>query len=295
MQVTASIIIRTYNEARHLGGLLQGIARQYQNGFDHEVIVVDSGSTDETLDIARKEGARIVSIPKEEFSFGRSLNVGCEAAQGDTLVFISGHCVPASDRWLHELVQPIYDGRVSLAYGRQLPGNENKFSEGQLFLKFYPEDSQLPQDGFFCNNANAAIGKAIWTDYRFDEELTGLEDMELGQRLVEDGMKIGYVAEAPVYHHHSETWRQIKGRYEREAIALRKIMPEVTISVGDFVRYFASGVLLDASKAIQDRCFWSNSRELLLFRLLQFWGSYRGNHHHKRLTREEKERYFYPS
>lgn len=292
--MTASIIIRTYNESKHLGDLLDGIRGQYQNGFDHEVIIVDSGSTDATLDIAHDRGCGIVEIPRNEFSFGRSLNVGCEAAQGDSLVFISGHCVPASDRWLHELVRPIREGLVSFSYGRQLPGGENKFSEGQLFRKFYPEESQLPQEGFFCNNANAALDRAVWKDYRFDEELTGLEDMQLGQRLVGAGMKIGYIAEAAVYHHHSETWGQVLSRYEREAIALRKIMPNVTLSIGDFTRYFASGVLLDASRAIQDRCFWANAKELFLFRLLQFWGSYRGNHHHKRLTREEKERYFYP-
>lgn len=292
--MNASIIIRTYNEQEHLHELLTSIDRQSCNGSDHEVILVDSGSNDRTLDIAHSHGCRILHIGRHEFSFGRSLNVGCAAAQGENLVFVSGHCVPASSDWLRRLIEPLQDGQISFIYGRQLVGDRNKFSESQLFKKFYPDESRLPQEGFFCNNANAALKQPVWQQYRFDEDLTGLEDMHLGRRLVRDGFSLGYVAEAPVYHHHSETWREVLKRYEREAIALRKIMPEVTVSFSDFVRYFVSGVLLDTSEALRQRRFLRSPREIMAFRFLQFWGSYRGSHYHKRLTRELKEHYFYP-
>src|SRR3546814_9382361 len=89
-----SIVIRTLNEARYLGELLEGIASQETQGLDVETVLIDSGSTDDTLAIAEKHGCVITHITREEFSFGRSLNLGCEAAQGEVLILISGHCVP---------------------------------------------------------------------------------------------------------------------------------------------------------------------------------------------------------
>ena len=85
----ASVIIRTLNESRYLRELLQAISDQETEGLSHEVIIVDSGSTDETLKIANEYGCQITYIKKEDFSFGRSLNVGCKFCSGDFLIFIS--------------------------------------------------------------------------------------------------------------------------------------------------------------------------------------------------------------
>ncbi|MCG8430058.1 MAG: MBL fold metallo-hydrolase, partial [Candidatus Omnitrophica bacterium] len=73
-----SIVIRTLNESRHLEALLQSIAEQRLDGLSHEVIIVDSGSTDRTLEIAERNGCRIVHIERAVFSYGRSLNMGCD-------------------------------------------------------------------------------------------------------------------------------------------------------------------------------------------------------------------------
>lgn len=290
----ASIVIRTYNEEKHLGDLLQAVHEQECDGIDREVVVVDSGSTDRTREIAHSFGSKVTHIRKEEFSFGHSLNIGCEAATGDHLVFISGHCVPASRTWLRELVAPLGKNRIAYTYGIQLGNGSSRFSECQLFAKYYPNRSQTPQEGFFCNNANAALSRNIWLEHRFDEELTGLEDMHLAARLLKEGYKIGYVAEAPVFHLHEETWTQVRRRFEREAIALQHIMPEVHINFLDFLRYFASAVMLDVGAALQQRKLTSNAGDIILFRLMQFWGSYRGNHFHRQLSKRRKEAYFYP-
>jgi len=291
---SASIVIRTYNEERHLDELLQAIANQKTNGLSREVIVVDSGSTDRTLAVAHARACKIVHIAKEEFSFGRSLNVGCAVAEGDYLVFVSGHCVPVHDQWLRHLVAPLESEGIVYTYGRQLGGNGTKFSERQLFRKYFPEASRVPQEGFFCNNANAALRRSAWETQKFDEELTGLEDMHLARRLVESGSKLGYIAEAAVYHYHQEEWRQIRRRYEREAIALQHILPQIHVSLPDFLRYFISAVLLDSGEALQERRSWKAFPEIVMFRLMQFWGTYRGNHDHRKLSRELKEQYFYP-
>ena len=87
----ASIVIRTLNEEKHLEELLLACMQQKLNGLEYEVVVVDSGSIDRTLEIAERYECVVKKISREEFSFGRSLNMGCERATGDILVFISGH------------------------------------------------------------------------------------------------------------------------------------------------------------------------------------------------------------
>jgi glycosyltransferase involved in cell wall biosynthesis len=274
--------------------VLRRINAQQGGSLKTETIVVDSGSTDSTRSIAQHHGCKILEIQKDEFTFGRSLNRGCEAARGSFLVFVSGHCVPVNGDWLGNLIEPLKEGIADYVYGRQLGGSTSKFSECQLFSKYYPENSLLPQATFFCNNANAGLPRTTWETFRFNEELTGLEDMELGKRLLGAGLKIGYVANAPVFHLHEESWTTVRRRYEREAIALQHIMPQVQINFGDFLRYFFSAALSDMGAAILKRRFLSTVPEILVFRLMQFWGSYRGNHEHRRLSREMKEMYFYP-
>ncbi|WP_421788183.1 glycosyltransferase [Hyphobacterium sp.] len=291
----ASIVIRTYNEGKWLGEVLEACAAQDNGEFSHEVVIVDSGSTDDTLAIAEQHGARVTHIKKSDFTFGRSLNVGCEFAEGRFLVFISGHCIPVGDQWLVNLIRPLHEGTVSFTYGRQQgrPG-VTKFSEEQLFRKYFPEHGSIPQEGFFCNNANSAVLKEIWKTYKFDEEVTGLEDMVMGKRLVADGHKIGYVADASVIHLHEETWSKVKTRYEREAIALQGIMPEVHIRFRDFIRFTVAGIMYDMSEALNQRVFWKEAGSIFMFRLMQYWGSYRGNNDHRKLSQERKDRYFYP-
>lgn len=290
----ASIVIRTLNEAKHLADLLTMLNRQITPGLEVETVVIDSGSTDGTIDIAKAHGARITSITKAEFSFGRSLNRGCAFASGDIFVLISGHCVPVDVNWLQNLCQPLINGRVDYSYGRQIGDDDSNYSERRVFAKYFPETSQIPQSGFFCNNANAAVTRAAWQQHQFDEDLTGLEDMDLAKRLVLAGMKIGYVADATVFHHHQESWPQIRRRFEREAIALRSIMPEVHLSRVDVARFFLASTWGDWRSAWRNGIRSTSLADIARYRWNQFVGSYKGNHEHQTLSRSAKERFFYP-
>lgn len=291
----ASIVIRTLNEASYLDDLLTMIARQQADSLQHEVVLVDSGSTDGTVEIARRHGCRITTIAKEEFSFGRSLNRGCDFARGEILVFISGHCIPVDEHWLQRLCQPLTEGRAEYTYGRQVGDDDSYFSERRIFAKYFPETSAIPQEGFFCNNANSAITRAAWAAHRFDEELTGLEDMALAKEITAAGGRIGYAADAPVFHHHNESWASVRRRFEREALALQSIMPEVQISRLDMIRYILTSVWMDLRSARKNHSLRGHWRDILRYRIAQYTGSYAGNHGHRRLSQSRKERFFYPS
>ncbi|MEJ2767035.1 glycosyltransferase [Photobacterium sp. MCCC 1A19761] len=288
-----SIVIRTLNEQRHLVELLEAIRIQDQSEFRIETVIIDSGSTDNTLDIANKYGCRITHIKKENFTFGRSLNDGCEFSNGDFLVFISGHCIPVDNNWINNLVRPLVD-QCSYAYGRQLGRDTTKFSERQLFNKYFPSDSRIPQVGFFCNNANAAIRRDAWLAHRFNEELTGCEDMYLAKLLVDSGKKIGYAADAAVYHIHDEAWSKVKVRYEREAIALQQIMPQVQVSFLDMINYILIGIIKDLRKAKTKGVLVKEIQSIIAFRCCQYYGAYIGNKNHRKLSQAMKQKYFYP-
>ncbi|MEL6385719.1 MAG: glycosyltransferase family 2 protein [Pseudomonadota bacterium] len=292
--VDVSIVFRALNEERWFDQALSAVEAQDTAGLSTEIILVDSGSTDETIPIAHRHGCKVVHIDKSEFTFGRSLNRGCQAASGRFLVFVSAHCIPEGTQWLTRLIAPLLDGQAAYTYGRQVGHACSNFSETRLFAKYFPEFDRCPQEGFFCNNANSAICTDVWRKYKFDEECTGLEDMVLAKQLVADGLKIGYVASAPVVHIHEETLAETRNRYYREALTLREIMPEVHVTRLDAVRYFFAGAGFDLLAAAKRGLFFRKFREIVGFRFMQYVGTYKGHNEHRRLSRAQKEAYFYP-
>lgn len=288
-----SIVIRSYNEAEHIGKLMRGIASQ---GFsDHEVILVDSGSTDETVAIAEAHGARIVHIEKSEFSFGRALNIGCAAAKGEILLFASAHVYPLRTDWLEHMVAPFARDGVELVYGRQVGNDVTKFSEHQVFESWFPARSVPRQAGYFCNNANCAIRRSSWENRRYDETLTGLEDLAWAKLAQQQGGQIAYVADAVIAHVHDESWGRVRNRYRREAIALKRIEPHIRVSFRDFLSLAAANIAQDLRHARRKRVFRQELRSILLFRLNQFYGTWRGHAAREPVGHALSERFYYPA
>jgi rhamnosyltransferase len=291
----ATLIVRTYNEAKHLGNLLESVAvQQVASGRPIDVIVVDSGSQDGTDAIALEHGANLLRIAKQDFSYGRALNLGCAAAESEFLVVISGHCLPVNENWLDELLRPFSDPTVAMTYGRQVGDNTTKFSEARVYEKYYPE-KRSSQGPAFCNNANAAVRRSIWRRFRYDEDLTGLEDIELGRRVGSAGFRIEYAPRAVVRHIHDETWPQVRRRYEREAIALRHIHPEMHLTAWEAATCFTSAVWKDFQVLLRTTLPINTLGEIILYRFNQFVGSWRGTRPHRELSKQEKERYFFPT
>jgi glycosyltransferase involved in cell wall biosynthesis len=293
---TVSVVFRALNEEKWFGDALQACQSQVMpDGVDIELVLVDSGSTDSTIDIARQYGCQIFHIDKSEFTFGRSLNIGCEGATGDILIFISAHCIPREQDWLTKLIEPLLAGQCDYVYGGQtgLEGT-TRFSEQQVFAHYFPAASNIHQSGIFCNNANAAITRKAWQTYKFDEDVTGLEDMVLAKAIVADGGQIGYVSDAAVTHIHEETLQQVQRRYFREALTMRGIMPEVQFNGFDFLRCLTAGIVHDLSVARQNKALVREFGGIFAFRFAQYWGTYRGHNEHRELSKTQKQRYYYP-
>jgi rhamnosyltransferase len=291
--ITCSIVIRCYNEEKHIAKLLHGILQQTVKNV--EIIIVDSGSTDSTLDRVSKFPVKIVSISPEEFSFGRSLNLGCELATGDYIVVASAHVYPLYQDWLAELLVPFKDQSVSLVYGKQVGGTETKFSEHQIFAKWFPDEPNFNQKHPFCNNANTAIKRQLWQQYRYDEHLTGLEDISWAHRIIQAGYKIAYQPKAVVVHIHNEKPLQTLNRYRREAIALKHLFPNEKFRIWNFCRLLFTNVLKDYLQALHANALLSNVLDILRFRLMQFWGTYRGYWEYGQISEQLKKKLYYPN
>ncbi|HSJ90176.1 MAG TPA: glycosyltransferase family 2 protein [Anaerolineales bacterium] len=287
-----SVIIRAYNEEKHIGRLLEGI--KHQTVDDVEIILVDSGSTDSTVEIAESHGARVVRIPSEEFTFGRSLNTGIREATREYLIIASAHVYPVYPDWLASLLHPLLDNKTALSYGKQRGPRSAKFSEQQIFEQWFPETSNLRQRTAFCNNANAAIRKSLWRKNPYDETLTGLEDLAWAKWAKEQGYAIAYVAEAEVVHIHHETPHAVFNRYRREAMAFKRIHPEAHFSIYDFLRLTATNIGSDLWQAARGHKLWQNLFSIFWFRLMQFHGTRLGHREASLITPQLREKFYYP-
>jgi glycosyltransferase involved in cell wall biosynthesis len=286
-----SVIIRCFNEAKHIGTLLERVYTQTVS--DPEVVVVDSGSTDRTLEIVTRYPVRLVRISPREFTFGYSLNQGCRAATGEFLAIASAHVIPLANNWLERLIAPFSDPAVGLVYGRQVGDHRTRFSEQQLFAKQFPAISNQDQRSPFCNNANAAIRGELWRKQPYDETLSGLEDLAWAKWVLGQGFKLAYSADAVIAHIHEETPAIIKRRYMREAIALKRIFPDSHVTLVEFLGLLVSNVTMDILAAVRSAQLRS-AADIVMFRTMQYWGMYRGMNNRSPMTRELIAQFYYP-
>lgn len=208
-----SVIIRSKNEERWIRRCLTAVSLQDYDGI--EIIVVDNGSRDKTIDIAREFRCKVLSIGDREFSFGRALNMGIREASGEYVAVLSAHCVPLNNKWLARMVMDFTDDSIAAVYGRQEPlPDSDVFDKRDLWTVFGLEAKVQTKD-FFFHNANSMIRRKLWESIPFDEELTGVEDRDWAKKVIERGYKIVYEPQASVYHFHGIHQAQDRPRCER--------------------------------------------------------------------------------
>jgi glycosyltransferase involved in cell wall biosynthesis len=289
---SCSIVIRAYNEERHIGRLLEGVAGQTIK--DVQIILVDSGSTDRTLEIASRYPVQVIGIRPQEFSFGRSLNLGIAETRSEVVVLASAHVYPVYPDWLEHLISGFSDVKTALVYGRQSGAPTTHFSEHRIFHHWFPDQSILHQTHPFCNNANAAIRRSLWEHQPYNELLPGLEDLAWARRMFEQGFHIMYSAEAEVVHVHHETWRGVYNRYRREGMAFKTIYPQEHFGFRDFLRLFAVNVLDDWKVAAREKSLGKVWWNVVNFRYNQFLGTWHGYQQSGPLTWQLKQTFYYP-
>ncbi|MBW4578156.1 MAG: glycosyltransferase [Tildeniella nuda ZEHNDER 1965/U140] len=225
MNPKISVLIRTKNEAKDIVKTLDLVMDQVL--IPDEIIVVDSGSTDGTIALVEQYSAvKLITMRPEDFTFGRSLNIGFAATQADIVVALSAHAFPCDRNWLQHLIQPFADPHVAGVYGKQAPHADAYPPVERDYRSFYSDEPREqtnpnePGDRAF-SNANAAIRRQCWEKRPFDETLSGCEDVAWAWAILALGEKIIYAPEAAVYHSHNEPLRQVYKRTYRETLALQ--------------------------------------------------------------------------
>ena len=205
-----SVIIPTRNAAGQLDAMLDALASQTLR--PDEILVVDSGSSDATPEIALRRGAVLVEIKAEEFNHGATRNLAADRAKGDILVYFTQDSLPADNRAIELLCAGFGDSKVGAAYGRQLPrpGAGPIGAHARLFN--YPDKScirGLADAGrfgiktAFISNSFAAYRRAAFSQAGgFPADTILSEDMCAAGKMLLAGWKIAYSAEAKVFHSH---------------------------------------------------------------------------------------------
>jgi rhamnosyltransferase len=167
------VVIRAKDEAAKIGTTLARINAQTL-GEQIELVVVDSGSSDRTVEIARAAEATVIEIPAESFTYGGSLNTGCEGTEAPFIVALSAHAFPPDERWLERLLQPFSDERVACACGYEM-GPHGQPLAGRLV-----QDLELAQLNPFWgySNSSGAFRTELWRERPFREDMVGTEDKE---------------------------------------------------------------------------------------------------------------------
>lgn len=199
-----SIIIRTKNEAQFIGRTLAAIRQQDYAG-PVEIILVDSGSQDATVSLARPHVSKIISIPPEDFTFGYALNLGARAASGDVLVALSAHAIPTNPQWLSELVAPLHNPRVAAVASWQIPHPNEPLEPYLVLWQFlYKLGYRAPAAyRYMFSNTSSAFRAEIWRKYPFDEALPYCEDHYWAMHLQNQGYEIAHARNSVIYHSHT--------------------------------------------------------------------------------------------
>ncbi len=211
MSPVISVVIPVKDGGGELARCLEGIRAQV-TGEEVEIVVIDSGSTDTSVAMARAHDAVVREIPAREFSHGASRNLGASLAQGDFLVFISQDAYPVDPRWLELLTEPLRrDATVAGVYGRQLP-HESATPPERYFLNFlYGEEArrqqassarELTMETTLFSNVNAAMPRAAWERFPFVEDIIMSEDQDWCRRVLLAGLTVVYEPAAAVRHSH---------------------------------------------------------------------------------------------
>jgi glycosyltransferase involved in cell wall biosynthesis len=298
---TVSVVIPVKDGERYLGELLEALAREEVD----EALVIDSGSSDRSREIARVAEVELIEIAPEEFGHGRTRNLGAERTSGDLICFLTQDATPCPG-WLAAYREAFaLSERVGAAYGPHLPRADTSpmiaRELGQFFAGFSPDGRPVVQgsgDPSFLSNVNACYARGCWEEIRF-REVAYSEDQAFGAEMLEAGWGKVYHPGAAVLHAHDYGILEFMRRYFDEYRGLREstghVEPYGTLATARYVR---DAVAADrrwmAAHGIRgpDRASWSaragihhtgrrvfsalGSRSEQLPRLLRAWLSLEG-------------------
>lgn len=228
---SVSILLLMKNELQSIREGYERIRAQDYPG-PVQIIYIDSGSTDGTVEFMREQGIEPHIIPPVQFHHGRTRNLAASLADNEILVLLSGDAIPTDNQWLSRLVAPFEDPKVGGVYGKQVArdgvgplrvhGMQYTFSDEREIRQMLPgQPGSLRMVRF--SNANSAIRANLWERFKFHENVIVAEDHWICYNILKQGMKVIYEPQAAVYHcHERSVWGEFRFAVEN-AISLKRM------------------------------------------------------------------------
>ena len=216
-----SVVIPTLNAGSQIENLLSRLSTQ--DVTPHETIIIDSSSEDNTVEIAKRFGAKTMAIPRQTFNHGKTRNMAAMEGKGEVLVFMTQDALPLHNTLLGNLTAPLQMPDIAATYGRHVPRPDA--SPLEIFTRQfnYPDSpvtktmKDIDKYGiktFFFSNVCSAIKRDTFFEVgMFPEGIRANEDMLMAARLILNGHKVAYVPNAMVIHSHNYSLFQQFTRY----------------------------------------------------------------------------------
>jgi rhamnosyltransferase len=207
----ATVLIRAKNEAKDIGHTLELIRAQTE---PCEIVLVDSGSTDATVEIARGYDANVIEIAPESFTYGRALNIGARAATTPIVVPLSAHAFPPDEGWLERMLAAMGGSKVACACGGLADPNGRPLT--QPFVLDWDTAQRHPQWGY--TNSAGAFRRDLHEQHPFREDMPFTEDKEWAWHWLQRGWTCVVAPDLTVDHDHSkdpirETWTRARAEW----------------------------------------------------------------------------------
>ena len=293
-----SVAVLTYNGEKYLERILSRLASQVLPG-GIEVLVVDSGSTDATLDIVSKfPDVRLHQIPNSEFGHGKTRNLAASLARGEYIAFLTHDAIPLTDDWAHEMVAPFdLSPRIVAVMGKQVPRSGCfpllKYEIQGMFAGFGPDfgtslfynDSFIRDEGVlgavsFYSDVNSVARRSFLVETVPYRDVPYAEDQLFGKDLVLAGYVKAYAPRGSVEHSNDLTLNEYGKRIFDETVGLRVIgttIPEMTPRAQ--WRLTVRGILGDTLRIARDPSYsWKRRLYWLVVNpayQVRKWSSYR--------------------
>jgi len=222
--VDISVVYLTKNGGNVFKNSLRAVFKQKIDQI-FEVICVDSGSTDSTLDLVSSYPIALYQIKPEDFSFGPARDYGFSKAEGNIIVTLSQDVVPCDEKWLYNLTKAFESPDVSVVQGHDIRPDRKEIFFWERSGQFYftrETRKWVRQHGVGLSCSNLAIRNMVWRDCLFGETPMS-EDKALQAKLHAKGHKIFYAREATAYHGHSYCLGSLIKRCENEGLGWRYV------------------------------------------------------------------------